>query len=529
MVMQIKGKFVQNATLDSSKILLKAGEALRILAQDGTEKRLIELNSEGKVLANGAEVALKSDIASTIASIESSLAAEVAARGAADSILDGKITTEKNRAEAAESALQSAIAAEEARAMAAEASVRSEFAAADATLAANLAAESAARDAGDTSTLNSAKAYADQKVSDLVNGAPAMLDTLKELADAINSDAGFATTVANQIGQVSSNLSNEVSRATAAEATLSAAVSAEQSRAESAETALSNRITAEESARAAAVSAEESRALAAEAALSAGISAEAAARAASEASLDARLDVLEADPVTKAYVDGKVADITGDMVDLDGYAQDVRSDLDQEILDRAAADSAEQANRIAGDAAVQAALTAEVANRSAAISAEAASRAAADGVLDVKIDQKHSEALSYTDAKVAALVNSAPGVLDTLKELADALGGDANFATTVASQIANAANDLGDRFRYEQFVVDAAMISAGYMELGFKAFAASMVVSNGRLMMFEGEDYSVSVVGGKSRLTFMGSMLPGEAEALEIGDVLKVKYLKDVR
>lgn len=43
-------------------------------------------------------------------------------------------------------------------------------------------------------------------------------------------------------------------------------------------------------------------------------------------------------------------------------------------------------------------------------------------------------------AAVAALVNAAPGALDTLKELADALGDDANFATTIASQIAAKSN-----------------------------------------------------------------------------------------
>ena len=42
---------------------------------------------------------------------------------------------------------------------------------------------------------------------------------------------------------------------------------------------------------------------------------------------------------------------------------------------------------------------------------------------------------SYVLTKVADLVDSAPGTLDTLNELATALGNDENFATTVASQI----------------------------------------------------------------------------------------------
>ena len=41
----------------------------------------------------------------------------------------------------------------------------------------------------------------------------------------------------------------------------------------------------------------------------------------------------------------------------------------------------------------------------------------------------------YVDDKVAGIVNSAPETLDTLQELATALGNDANFATTVSTQI----------------------------------------------------------------------------------------------
>lgn len=41
----------------------------------------------------------------------------------------------------------------------------------------------------------------------------------------------------------------------------------------------------------------------------------------------------------------------------------------------------------------------------------------------------------YVDDKVAGIVNSAPETLDTLQELAKALGNDPNFATTVATQI----------------------------------------------------------------------------------------------
>ena len=47
---------------------------------------------------------------------------------------------------------------------------------------------------------------------------------------------------------------------------------------------------------------------------------------------------------------------------------------------------------------------------------------------------------SYVDNAVSNLVNSAPTTLDTLKELADALGQDQNFATTISTSLANKAN-----------------------------------------------------------------------------------------
>lgn len=47
-----------------------------------------------------------------------------------------------------------------------------------------------------------------------------------------------------------------------------------------------------------------------------------------------------------------------------------------------------------------------------------------------------AEAQAKVDAAVAALVNSAPSALNTLKELSDALGADANYAATITTALA---------------------------------------------------------------------------------------------
>jgi len=61
------------------------------------------------------------------------------------------------------------------------------------------------------------------------------------------------------------------------------------------------------------------------------------------------------------------------------------------------------------------------------------------------LDGQHgSYYTSYTDTAIANLVDSAPATLDTLNELAAALGDDANFSTTVTNSIATKVSKSGD-------------------------------------------------------------------------------------
>ena len=55
-------------------------------------------------------------------------------------------------------------------------------------------------DQAETDAVATAKAYTDSEVANLVDSAPAVLDTLNELAAALGDDPSFATTVSNDIG-----------------------------------------------------------------------------------------------------------------------------------------------------------------------------------------------------------------------------------------------------------------------------------------------------------------------------------------
>jgi hypothetical protein len=61
-----------------------------------------------------------------------------------------------------------------------------------------------------------------------------------------------------------------------------------------------------------------------------------------------------------------------------------------------------------------------------------------------KANSAQANAASYTDNAIANLVASAPGTLDTLNELAAALGDDPNFATTLATTLSEKINFVVD-------------------------------------------------------------------------------------
>jgi hypothetical protein len=155
----------------------------------------------------------------------------------------------------------------------------------------------------------------------------------------------------------------------------------------------------------------------------------------------------------------------------------------------------------------------------AAVAEEAAIRASADAELALQI-----EALSdgfatkeYVDTKVSDVVNNAPAILDTLKELADAIGNDPSFylniATTFASltsQISLLQNKLDSLTtsivsQKETFLVNSSILASNYIDLAQKVAEESLMIFVDRVPMHINEDYSVSTVDDKTRITFINS------------------------
>ena len=89
-----------------------------------------------------------------------------------------------------------------------------------------------------------------------------------------------------------------------------------------------------------------------------------------------------------------------------------------------------------GDANTEGSVDKKIANAIAGIDSSALEERVHNNELALETLNGDSSTPGSVDAKINALINGAPGALDTLNELAAALGNDANFATTVTNSIA---------------------------------------------------------------------------------------------
>jgi hypothetical protein len=282
------------------------------------------------------------------------------------------------------------------------------------------------------STLSDAKAYTDSKIADVVGAAPAALDTLKEISDQLANDESAVTALTNVVATKAStaSLTTETTARTAGDA--ATLVSAKGYADTKAASALSD----------------------AKAYADGIVATEVTDRTAGDASTlsDA-----------KGYTDTKVAlEVTarntaissGDATTLASAKTYTDGAITTEVSARnTAITNAVNTEITARNAAITSAANTEIAARNTAIGAGDATTLASantytDGVLATEAATRDSliatgdtstlaSAKAYTDTKVANLVASAPAALDTLNELAEALGNDANFATTTAASLGN--------------------------------------------------------------------------------------------
>ena len=305
----------------------------------------------------------------------------------------------------------------------------------DANEAASDAAEAALSARLDTLEVDpTTKTYVDAQVAGIVDAAPGALNTLNELAAALGDDENFSTTITNSL-----------------------------------------------------------------AAIQADVDANETASDVAEAALSGRLDTLEADPTTATAVAAVQADVDQNEADADAAIAALQADVDQNEADADAAIAAVQADVDQNEADADAAIAAETTARTAAVAAvqadvdqNEADADAAIAAVQADVDQNEADAdaaiaanevhidnlasltgvakdatdlgsfagstiadssnikaallsletsletkanVSFVQNEIANVIDGAPGALNTLNEIAAALGDDENVATTLTNLI----------------------------------------------------------------------------------------------
>ena len=440
-------------------------------------------------------------------------------------------------------------------------------------VAADLATEVAARQSAD-STEQSRAIGEESRIEGLVSqevldrqSAISSEQSARQSAD--SSESGRAIGEEERIeSKLDLEISDRVAAVTAEQSARESAVSSEQSARVAADTA-------EQSAREAAVTAEQSARVAADLA-------EQEAREFSDNSLANRLDIVEG----LDTVEGSISKaVLTERSRAEGAESELQSNINTEksrvdaILSASDADKDSFAEIVAlinsVDTENDSAFASYVLDSNSALASEIASRESADsseqgraqgeearieGLVSTEVSQRQS-AVSLLDARVTNEVTSLQASIyneqvdresaiiseQTARESADTAEASARASAinteqydramavaTEQSRAEEAESGLDGRldlieavaYRKSRFVISSGNISSGYVELPMEAVSGSEQVYVGPLYIHESDEYSLSVVGGKTRITFGASLQSDGETPLSVGDLMYVRYVK---
>ena len=285
------------------------------------------------------------------------------------------------------------------------------------------------------------RAYVDAQVAALVDSAPGALDTLNELAAAINDDANAFNTLNNAIAAVQADVDQNETDADAAIAAVQADVNQNETDADTAIAAVQADVDQNETDGDAADAALSGRitTLEADPTTQTLLTAEATTRATADTALSGRLDTLEADPTTATALAAVQADVNQNETDSDSAdaalsARITTLEADPTTATAVAAVQADvDQNEADADTAI--ALKADIASPTFTGTPTAPTASAVTNTTQLATT-------AYVSTAVSNLIDGAPGAINTLNELAAALGDDANFATTITNSIAAVQSDV---------------------------------------------------------------------------------------
>ena len=352
--------------------------------------------------------------------------------------------------------------------------------------------------AGDAATLASANTYTDTAVSNVIGSAPGVLDTLGEIADAINDDGNVYTTLVSQIAAVQTDVDgNEIDS-------------------DAADAALSGRLDTLEA---------DPTTATAVATVQTNLDTEAGTRASADSALDGRLDVLEADPTTATAVAA------------------VQSDVDANQTSSESADAAlsGRLDVLEADPTTQALLDAETTARTDGdLNAIGQSNAYTDGLLNQYFSGAATE--EKADAYTAAIQAGFTPIIDAIGSQIKFNDADVASVTAIAINHDSSAGRIdwfevfptGSAFRVtrasDSAVFDFTVTQAGTGGANSRTKNFTVTTSSTGTLV-DGDVLAISTVGGpdittSADLNVGGNILVGDA--INTGEVTAKQFNSQV-
>ena len=265
---------------------------------------------------------------------------------------------------------------------------------------------------------------------------------------------------------------------------------------EAADSNLNGAITALGTSASSALAVEIARAEAAELVLTTADAAIRAELTAAEAAI--RSDFAAADAVNKYLLDSLIQDVTTELLA-------VESELESQI-------EAQEVARSTADTNLQNNINSETAARESAISS-----------VQSAIDAEETRAMGV-EAQLQSDHDDLDGYAQDIRSDVDDLDGYAQDIRSDLDALQSAFDAQVDGPFYNKMKIEVST-NLATVELAHEAIANSIVVSVGRLMVHKDEDFTVSVVGGVTHLTWIGDMAsPDGVEAIQSGDKVFVTY-----
>jgi hypothetical protein len=167
-------------------------------------------------------------------------------------------------------------------------------------------------------------------------------------------------------------------------------------------------------------------------------------------------------------------------------------------------------------------LAQELLDRASAISSEASSRTSADNALDARLDILEADPTTktYVDTQDAAKLVEAKAYTDS--EVLE----EKNRAESAESALDGRLDVIEGKIIEEDmmFEVGVGDVGVNYVELAHTAEKIYKVCV-GRLNVFKGVDYTLSIVSGKTKITWIGELASGGASPIATGDKIFVTYI----